>query len=390
MEPSGLPNAPRRSPSSSPWVFWSCDSRWRVEKTLTSEVNPVHGGLEEAELRALGLRRHQVIDFSSNLNPLGPSLRVRKAAAEAGLSDYPDRHSLILREALAARLGVETENIMVGNGSTELIHLLARAFIRPGEKSLIFEPTFGEYEAAASQAGADTVSIRAVERQGFLWPVAAAVRAISHVRPKLAFLCNPNNPTGVHLSRGTVEELRSQVADSGMLMLDDAYAPFADHRWDTTPLLKQGGVAILRSMTKDHALAGVRLGYMLAEPDLVAVMRELQPSWSVNAVAQAAGLAALGDEAHLDEARMVVSDSKRYLCRELESLGIAATRSAANFVLARVGNASDVRMALLRRGIAVRDCTSFGLPEHIRIAIRRRAECEKLVEALEEEVADGR
>lgn len=353
-------------------------------------MNTVHGGLEEAELRALGLRRHQVIDFSSNINPLGPSLRVRSAAAEAGLSAYPDRHSLILREALAARLGVETENIMVGNGSTELIHLLARAWLRPGEKSLIFQPTFGEYEAAASQAGADTVSIRAGERQGFLWPVAAAVRAVSQVRPKLVFLCNPNNPTGVYLSRGPVEEIRRSVADSGLLMLDDAYAPLSDHRWDTTPLLKQGGVAILRSMTKDHALAGVRLGYMVAEPDLIAVMRELQPSWSVNAVAQAAGLAALGDEAHLDEARMVVSESKRYLCGELEALGIAATRSAANFVLARVGNASEVRMALFRRGIAVRDCTSFGLPEHIRIAVRRRAECERLVEALGEELADGR
>lgn len=353
-------------------------------------MNTVHGGLEDAELRAFGLGRQQVIDFSSNINPLGPSLRVGRAAAEAGLSAYPDRHSLILREALAERLGVRTENILVGNGSTEVIHLLARACLRPGQKCLIFQPTFGEYEAAASQADAETVSIRAGEQQGFQWPVTAAIRAIKQVRPRLVFLCNPNNPTGVHLSRGPVEEIRRAVAESGLLMLDDAYAPLADHPWDTTPLLRDGGLAILRSMTKDHALAGVRLGYMLAEPGLIAVMRELQPSWSVNTVAQAAGLAALGDQGHLDEARTVVAESKRYLCRELEALGIAANSPAANFILAKVGGAAKMRTALLRRGIAVRDCTSFGLPGHIRIAIRRREECEKLVEALREEWSGGR
>ena len=143
-------------------------------------------------------------------------------------------------------------------------------------------------------------------------------------------------------------------------------------------------------MTKDHALAGVRLGYLVAEPDLIAAMRELQPAWSVNAVAQAAGLAALEEETHLEEARMVVSDSKRYLFGALEALGIAATGSAANFILAKVGNAAEMRAALLRRGMAVRDCASFGLPEHIRIGVRRREECEKLVEALGEEMAGGR
>ena len=350
----------------------------------------MHGGLEEAELRALGVARHEVIDFSSNINPLGPSLRVRKAAAEAGLSSYPDRHSLILREALAERLGVGTDNILVGNGSTELIHLLARICLRPGERCVIFQPTFGEYEAAASQAGAEIVPIRAGERQGFQWSVAAAIRAIEQVRPRLVFLCNPNNPTGVNLGRGPVEGIREAVADTGLLMLDDAYMPLADHRWDATPLLEYGSVAILQSMTKDHALAGVRLGYMVAQPDLIAAMRDIQPSWSVNAVAQAAGLAALGDEPHLDEARMVVSESKRYLSGELDVLGIAANNSAANFILAKVGDAAKVRMALLRRGIAVRDCTSFGLPEHIRIGIRRPEECERLVEALGEEMAGGR
>ena len=353
-------------------------------------MNPIHGGLDEAELRALGLQSRQVIDFSSNINPLGPSDGVRRAAAEAVLSSYPDRRSLILREALAARLGVRTENILVGNGSTELIHLLARACLRPGDSCIIFQPTFGEYEAAASQAGADTVPIRAGERQGFLWSVETAVREIERVRPRLAFLCNPNNPTGVYLSRDAVEEIQKAVAGSGLLVLDDAYVSLADRGWDTIPQLRHGGVAILRSMTKDHALAGVRLGYLVAEADLIAMMGELQPSWSVNAVAQAAGLAALGDEPHLDEARRVVSESKRYLCEALATLGIPTDDSAANFILARVGNAPKIRTALLQRGIAVRDCTSFGLPKHIRIAIRRREECAILVEALREELARDR
>ena len=280
--------------------------------------------------------------------------------------------------------------ILVGNGSTELIHLLAAARLGTRDRCVIFEPTFGEYRAAATLAGAQTMTIRPADRKTFQWSVADAVRTIREIRPSLAFLCNPNNPTGVYLPRSGVERIQAGVAATGLLLLDDAYVSLADSPWDTTALLENGDLAILRSMTKDHALAGVRLGYVVANPEVIRDMRRLQPAWSVNAVAQSAGLAALGDGDHIERARAVISESRPYLCEHLEGLGIAVTRTATNFILARVGNAARVRMALLQRGIAVRDCASFGLPEHIRIAIRYIEECTLLVEALGQELASDR
>ena len=353
-------------------------------------MTTVHGGLDTAELRSLGLRAEQVLDFSSNVNPLGPSRRIRRAVAGAALSAYPDRHSLVLREALSRRLGVDKEWLLVGNGSTELIHLLARAILQPGDKCLIFEPTFGEYRAASSIAGGKAVSIRADAAEGFQWPIGAAARMIEQIRPRLVFLCNPNNPTGIYLSQRLVQTVQEAAGNHGLLLLDDAYASLADGLWDTVPLLRNGNLAILRSVTKDHALAGIRLGYLISHPRIVSAMGGLQPPWSVNTVAQAAGLASVEDDVHLENAKTAIAESKEYLISELGTLGIPVIGSAANFLLAEVGDAPFVRTALLRGGIAVRDCTSFGLPEYIRIGIRRLDECTLLIKALRKTLINGR
>ena len=301
-------------------------------------MTTVHGGFDTAELRAANLTRDQVLDFSSNINPLGPSPRVRQAAAEADLSAYPDRECLELREALAVRLGVGIDQLLVGNGSTELIHLLTRAHLQPGSRCLIFAPTFGEYESAAALAGAEIEQVWAAAAEGFRWSIDAAVETIEATRPAMVFLCNPNNPTGVYLDRESVERLSAAVGPDGLLVLDTSYVPLADAGWDALPLLQCGNVALLRSMTKDHALAGVRLGYMAAPPAVVEATRRLQPSWSVNGVAQAVGLAALADEAHVTAAREVIAEAKAYLQAQLAALGVPATPSAANFMLTRVGD----------------------------------------------------
>ena len=241
-------------------------------------MTTIHGGPDAAELRSLGLHKEQVLDFSANINPLGPSKRVRQAAAGADLSAYPDRQSQALREELAARLDVGIENLIVGSGSTELIHLLARAFLRPDEKCLVFAPTFGEYEAAATIAGAEVHFFWADEARGFRWSIDNAVDAIEHVRPAMVFLCNPNNPTGAYVDHGDVESIRGAVDGDSLLVLDDAYVPLADWQWGSVPLLRKGNIAILHSMTKDHALAGVRLGYMAAKPNVIEAVRQLQPA----------------------------------------------------------------------------------------------------------------
>ncbi len=349
----------------------------------------MHGGLDDAELRAQARTRADVVDFSSNVNPLGASRLARRAAAKADLSGYPDGGCLLLREALAERVGVGLEQLMIGNGSTELIHLLARARLRRGSRCLIFAPTFGEYAAAAGLAGADVRFVRASEADGFRWSIAGAVRAIETLRPAVVFLCNPNNPTGVYLDEDAVRQLSTAVGPDGLVVLDASYAPLADDAWDATALLNRGNVALLQSMTKDHGLAGVRLGFMAARPPVVEATRRLQPTWSVNAVAQAVGLAVLEDEAHVAAARRVVRESKAYLYTQLKAMGVPALPSATNFLLARVGDAPRVRRALLSEGIVVRDCTSFGLPAYIRVAVRGPDECALLTRALREVLRRG-
>ncbi len=349
-------------------------------------MSTIHGGLSAAELRTLGVSAEEVVDFSSNINPLGPSERVRDAAAAVDLAAYPDRDCLLLREALAERLQVEVGQLLFGNGSTELIHLLSRAVLRPGGRCLIFEPTFGEYEAAATLAGGQIHRLRAGESQLFRWSVESALDTIREVRPELTFLCSPNNPTGVQIGREDVVRILEAIGSDGLLLLDEAYASLAEGGSDSDSLapslLGGGNLAVLRSMTKDHALAGVRLGYLLAAPPLIDAVGRLQHVWSVNAVAQAAGLAALDDEERVAEARAVIAASKAFLYEQLGALGVPYTPSSANFLLVKVGDARETRLRLLRRGVAVRDCTSFGLPQHIRVAVRGREECERLIREL--------
>ena len=346
-------------------------------------VRPIHGGTNIAELRSLGLRPEDVLDFSASINPLGAPQCVIEAMSSVDLAAYPDTECTDLREALASRLGVSASHILVGNGSTELIHLTARAYIDAGDSTVIFAPTFGEFEASCSMQDAKVISIAALEHSGFAWGIADAARIIGEQSPSLVFLCNPNNPTGCYLSEEDVRRIACALPDHSLLLLDEAYLPFVDTRWNSLPLLDLGNVALLRSMTKDYALTALRLGYMLAPPNVVERVRGQQHSWSVNAPAQAAGIAALADEDHVNNGRKAVHVARRYIMDELDALGLHYNPPAANFVLVEVGDARALQRTLLTQyRIGVRDCTSFGLPKHIRIGIRKMDDCKRLVAAL--------
>lgn len=346
---------------------------------------PVHGGVNVAELRALGLRRGEVLDFSASINPLGVSPTVTEALGNLDLAVYPDPECRELRRALADRLGLEPERILIGNGATELIHLLARALLGAGAAAAIFTPTFGEFEAACRLQGVAPVHIAPAEQHTFRWDLPAAARLIAALRPALLFLCNPNNPTGTYLGPDSLEAIAAALGDTGLLVLDEAYAPFVEQRWDATRLLRRRNVVLLRSMTKDHALTGLRLGYLLGPLAVVRQVRRWQHSWSVNAAAQAAGIAALADCGHVARGRRAVREGRRFLAQELGRLGLQCSEAAANFLLVRVGAAAALRRRLLREHrVCVRDCASFGLPEHVRIGVRRMADCRRLAGALRE------
>ncbi len=359
-----------------------------------SQGRPVHGGLNFGELRSLGLRPEEVIDFSASINPLGPSPGALQASRNVNLAAYPDPECLELRKAIGDSVGVETECILPGNGSTELIHLLARAFLSPDDTALIFSPTFGEYEAACLMEGVDPVLIlppyagSGVPR--FQWDLPAAREYIASHDPSLVFLCNPNNPTGIYLDKVEIERVAEALPAGALLVVDEAYVSFVEDRWDSTTLLTMGNIALLRSMTKDYAVTGLRLGYLLAPKGIIRRVRAFQYSWSVNSAAQAAGVAALADSEHVRKGREAVREGKEFIVDTARSLGLECTRSTANFLLLRVGDATDFRHELLtRHGVCVRDCTSFGLPEYVRVGVRMMEDNRRLADALRQ-VLDGR
>ncbi len=339
-----------------------------------------HGGLDEEEACALGLDPASVLDLSQNLAPLPPPREVQEAMAACDYRLYPEPTYRRLRQALAEGHGLGPEWVLPGNGASELIFLACRAFLSPGDRVLVLTPTFGEYERAASLCGAQVVALAARPEDGFRWDVAEICRQVRALRPQLLFLCAPNNPTGVYLGREEVEALAEALA-GGLLVLDEAFVDFASAPWDSVPLVQTGRVLCLRSLTKVFALAGVRLGYALGRPALLERLRTYQPPWSVNAFAAAAGIACAAAGHHVRKVRQVVAEAREGLARGLRALGLTVIPGEANFLLIEVEAAKEFRRRLLARGICVRDCTSFGLPAYVRIAVPAPHQVPQVLEA---------
>jgi histidinol-phosphate aminotransferase len=342
----------------------------------------VHGAPDHAELRRLGLHSTELLDFSSNINAYGPSPKVRDAVARTPLDRYPDDEALALRAALAEQLQVSLSNILVGNGSLELIWLASLAFLRPLDRVLVVGPTFAEYARMAGLAGARLRYHLAQEENKFALSPSEIRDVLDSWRPRLVFLCNPNNPTGTVLDPHEIEKW-SYTHPHTLFIVDESYLTFASPLGSALDATRDN-VLVLRSMTKDHALAGLRLGYAVGAAEVIGALARVRPPWSVNAVAQDAGIAALRDREHLARSLELLADAKTELMTALAEGGMKVLPSAASFFLVRVGNGAAIRRALLDRGILVRDCASFGLPEHIRICTRRPEENARLVAALGE------
>jgi histidinol-phosphate aminotransferase len=340
------------------------------------QVPPVpHGGHHS------NLPPGDLLDFSANINPFGPSPRIWPAMQAVDIACHPDPRAAPLRRALAAHNGIDLAALLVGNGAADLIYQLATAYVRPGDRVLIVAPTFGEYAAAAAMMGAEVMEHRLVPADGFALDAERLARDVQHTQPRLLYLCSPNNPTGTYYDQGTVEYLL-RAAPHTLLVLDEAYVNFAAEPWPATSLLEHPNLLLLRSLTKDYALTGLRLGYAIAAPEVIAALEKVQPPWAVNALAQAAALAALEDTAHLRDTLAQTRQVSTSLRADLMAAGLAPLPSAVHYCLLPVDSAPEWHAALLERRILVRDCTSFGLPQHIRIAARTRIENRRLLDAL--------
>ena len=344
------------------------------------ECSEAHGGLDPSELKRLGISPVDLVDFSVNSNPFGPSPRVLAAVRSVDISAYPDRKCSALVEALAQANRVTPQEILVGNGTAELIWLTVQAFLQPRDQVLILGPAFGEYQRAVSTLGAEVKEVRA-QAPDFLPPVEQVVASIVRDQPRLVFVCNPNNPTGTYLDSGAIEKLRRACGSGTILVVDEAYRAFV-----TGQLFAQtpgDNCLVLRSMTKDFALAGLRLGYVLGNPELIEQLRRRQPAWSANSLAQAAGIAALTEVDYYQRTLLELVELRNDFFPQIRALGYAMVRSDVHFGLVHAGGpAKDLRLRLLRRGLQVRDCASFGLPEHIRISTRQPSDNLRLLAAL--------
>jgi len=347
----------------------------------------IHGGLPRGELRALGIAAADVVDFSVSCNPDGPCAAVADAIRAAPIDRYPDPAATEAREALAAMLGLAPARIALGNGAAELLWTLAQLLVRRGDPVVVVEPAFGEWRAAAEHAGAQICEWRARPDAGFAVDLAAVGRAIEASGAQLAYLCTPGTPSGGAVAVAGVRALAEAhprvtlVVDQSFLALSERFADAAE------PL--PGNAVCVRSLTKDHAIPGVRIGYAIAGPALVRRIEHGRASWTTGAAAQAAAIAACSAEAlaFVADSRRRLLDERARLAAMLAGLGLAPAPSSTGFVVVRTGAARALRDRLLaRHHLLVRDCTSFGLPDHIRLAARSAADRERLAAALRTEL----
>lgn len=340
-----------------------------------------HGGINPSELKQLGILPVDLIDFSVNSNPFGPSARVLEAIRSVNISTYPDRQCSALREAIAQANQVTPEHILVGNGTAELIWLVSQSLLKPNDEVLIAGPTFGEYQRAASTLGAQVKEVRA-QPPNFIPPLEQIVTRIEQDKPRLVFICNPNNPTGIYLDAGAIERLIKTCGSETILVVDEAYRAFIKGQFFAE--LPGNNCLILRSMTKDFALAGLRLGYVMGNPELIERVSRFQPTWSVNSLAQAAGIAALMEVDYYQITLSELTRLKNNFFSQIKDMGFSMVHSDVHFgVIAPNCPARDLRAHLLKLCFQVRDCTSFGLPDYIRISTRKEADNMKLLEALQ-------
>jgi histidinol-phosphate aminotransferase len=331
----------------------------------------------------LGLEPSSIIKLASNENPLGPSPLAREAmvAAIDKAHIYPDGGGLKLRGAIAERFDLDLEHVVLGNGSNEIIELLCHSFLRPGASLIAAEHAFVVYKLMASLFGADYVE---VPDPGFVHDLDAMAEAITD-DTRLVFIANPNNPTGTMVDQEAIDRFMDRVPEHVVVCFDEAYHEFLESAPDTLKFVRAGrNVCVLRTCSKIHGLAAVRIGYGLASKGVAAVLQKARQPFNANAVAQAGALAALDDVQHAERTRRLNDESLQTFEGTFKRWGLRFVPSFANFVLVEVGDGDAVFDAMLRQGIIVRAMRSYKLPSWIRLSTGTAEQNERALTALEE------
>jgi histidinol-phosphate/aromatic aminotransferase/cobyric acid decarboxylase-like protein len=349
----------------------------------------VHGGPVAEELRALGVAAGEILDFSVNLNPYGPAPAMLEAIRGARVDEYPDPTARPARQALAAANGLTAERIVLGNGGAELLWTLARVLVAPGRTAVTVEPTFSEFGAAVTAGHGAVVAWRAGPERGFAVDLPAVAATARGCAAAALYLCAPNNPTGRMVGADEIAALARRLPEV-TLIIDQSFLSLDEHHAQAAAALPENVVRV-RSLTKEHAIPGVRVGYLVAAPAIAAAVEMARPAWTTGAAAQAAALASCHLTAFVAESRQRLVADRRALDAGLRELGLSPVPSSAPFCVVRTSHADEAGAAPLRRallsrhGILVRDCASFGMPGYLRLGARPAADRRRLLGALRAE-----
>ena len=319
--------------------------------------------------RELGLKPSDIIKLASNENPLGPSPKAIEAMSAALLNAniYPDGGGYYLREAIARKYGLERANVILGNGSSEVIEFAGHAFLKPGDEIVTARHAFVIYKVMAQLFGAETTEVDDPEYTHDLDAMADAVGP----RTKLLFVANPNNPTGTMVSQAAVDRFVDRVPPNVVIVFDEAYQEFLDEPTDTLKFVREGrpNVLVVRTFSKIQGLASLRIGYGMGSPELIEVLQKTREPFNTNGIAQAGALAGLLDDEHQQATRELTRQGRDFIQQRFQAMGLEFIPSCTNFILVKVGNGKTVFQTMLKKGVIVRDMHAYGLPEWIRVTI---------------------
>ncbi|MEW6160839.1 MAG: histidinol-phosphate transaminase [Verrucomicrobiota bacterium] len=324
----------------------------------------------EEVARELGLPAEDIVKLASNENPLGPSplalQAIRKALDQLHL--YPDGNAFYLKRQLAEKLGLEPHHLILGNGSNEIIEFIGHALLDSNSDVVASQYCFAVYPIVTRLFGARLISVPARE---YGHDLPAMLRAVTP-NTRIVFVANPNNPTGTLAPRQQVIDLVNNIPPNVLLAMDEAYIDFLDDPVDLLPLIRNGdkpNLLLMRTFSKIFGLAGLRIGYGIGHPDLIAALEKIRQPFNINSLAQVAALAALDDREHLARTRAINRAGLEFLQNEFRKLSLPYVPSAANFVLVRVGDGQRVCLELQKLGMITRPMGGYQLPEWIRITV---------------------
>lgn len=331
--------------------------------------------------RDFGLKPEEIIKLASNENPLGPSPKalaaMREALSQAQL--YPDGGGYKLRNAIAEKFGLERENVILGNGSNEVIEFVGHAFLKPGDNIVTARHAFVVYKLMAKLFGAETIE---VPDPGFKHDLPAMAAAITP-RTKELFIANPNNPTGTLVGQEEIDRFMEQVPPHVIVVFDEAYNEFLENPPDTLKYVREGrNVLILRTFSKIQGLASLRIGYGIGPKELVEILQKTRQPFNANSLAQAGALAGLLDQEHQDKTRQINNQGRAFLEDNFGQMGLEYVPSHANFVLVKVGDGDAVFQALMRKGVIVRAMRAYQLPDWIRVSVGTPPQNQRFLEEL--------